>query len=226
MNAAKLVLLGALAVPGITIAAPVCSTGTLQDYLAQAGPCEIGDKTFFDFAYVGIGPIAVAPDDITVTPIFGTNVGLRFSGPFDVSGIDLVSETFFAFRVATISGLPTIVKAFQHIDASFTGLGAVSVDERIDDGTLLGKSMNGRTSILSTQLDDSAVLNASSQIRVTKDIFVLSGALGSASLRSIDQTFQQTPGSSEVPEPSTIFLGLAGCLFLAGVRYRQSHCQD
>ncbi len=225
MTSAKFFLLGALAVPGITFAAPLCSTGTLQDYLAHTGPCEIGDKTFFDFVYVGIGPIAVAPADITITPLPGTNVGLRFSGPFDVSGLNLVSETFFAFRVATISGLPTIVKALQHIDAGFTLTGAVSVDEKIDDGTLLGKSLNGRTSIASTQLDDSADLNPSSQIRVTKDVFLTSGALGSASLRSIDQIFQQNsspPPPPPVPEPSTILLGLAGCMVLVSVRYRRS----
>lgn len=210
----------------VSFAAP-CTVSTLQDYLDLTTPCTVGDKEFSDFRYVGVPLVAVAPEDINITPISGPEIGLRFTGPFSVNGLDLVSETFFSFQVATTSGEALINGATLRMGGSFTGLGAISIDENIVFGPLDFASLGVRTSVITTQLEDSATFDPVSSMRVSKDIFVLSGLLGSATIDFIEQTYTQLPGPEiPVPEPGTYALCCTALACVIYGRYRTGRKAD
>src|SRR5262245_40409389 len=60
-----------LALPSLAGAAPLCASGTLNDYIALGpGGCAIGNNTYSDFSSAAslFGGTEIAATDVTVTP--------------------------------------------------------------------------------------------------------------------------------------------------------------
>lgn len=207
------------AAAGSLPAAPMCVSGSLQDYInLGSGGCMAGNSVFSDFADQPVSAFAtgVMPGDILVNPVSGP--GLSFSGlPSAASGE--VFESFFRFRVAGLVGGASVslagfgvtddgsVTATANICAGgmFPGsdpIGCTGMDASLIAAELVGFSQN----------PDSATFTAAAALDVFLQLTTDGGALGSASLGNA--TFAVT----EVPEPSTFVSLLAGLVAARAVR--------
>lgn len=71
-----------LSLPALPDSIPVCQIDTLTSYEALASGCLIGDLVFSGFSYndntLLLNPTLVPASAVTVTPISGLTLGLRF----------------------------------------------------------------------------------------------------------------------------------------------------
>ena len=217
MNNRLLICLSLLGTAALS-AAP-CTTATLEDYRALSAGCEVGDKRFSNFNYSPLNTLlGVADESITVQPLMtAQGFGLRFIGPFVVTGLDILTDTAFRYDVETVSGQPLIVRANAALNSTVTGLGAITIDEFIFDG-LIPYRVTVTDNPFGSNKEDSADVAPTNQLRVIKDIFITGGLTGTATLTSFDQTFTQ------IPEPGSALLvtSAAALLFAAGARKRSA----
>src|ERR1700687_1832968 len=105
-----LVALSAVMLASTAFPDPIqCQSDTLANYEALASGCVIGDKLFSGFAYHPnpLNLTTQVPDTaITVAPITGPDIGLKFSGPFSFSGLQVFHDTLIDFTVATVDHSP------------------------------------------------------------------------------------------------------------------------
>jgi hypothetical protein len=229
--ACRSLLLSTLLVFGLSArsqAAPLCTDGSLSDYLAL-GSCSIGSTTFSNFALVTPLPFGATPiptNQVTVTP-FSSSTAVGFQFLFDVSSAaGLLNELLFGYQV---SGPGFTAANLGLSGASATGDGGVTTVQDVcvggafDPGTLNNCTGTQDANIV-FQIDgdqglSSAVLFASTLgLGIVNDIAVDGGLGGSASLAgSVTNSFTLT---TPVPEPTTGVLIITGMAWLLRSRRR------
>lgn len=209
----RIVLLIALVVGLSSLAyADSCAVGTfgVSSYGAPGFSCTIGDLTFSNFSYTPAGSNGLSGAQVTVTPLTGGNeLGFMFTAGWGAAS-NQSYDSFIDYTItapsAEISDLVLSIGGF-----GTTGTGFLSVSENASNGTNLYVCFGDQTC---TQTD-SAVFDPVASLDVSKDILVVGGEGGTASLSAVVNT------ASEVPEPATLTLLGTGLLGLAGVVRRK-----
>jgi hypothetical protein len=210
-----------------------CPTTTYDVYIAPGFSCDIGDKTFSDFAYSGTsnppgfsipaGGIAVSPITTSGDPGFQWSAGWHASTN---SGV-LTQDSLFQLNVNVAPGGAPITDLSLSISGvGVTGTGEVFVNEQACLGALLPQCSGGTIVTLQVfdtregqQLVDSISFAGVTEVSVSKDLEVQAGTNGSASVSVLTDQFSE--GSATVPEPGTLsMLGLGG-LALVGFARRK-----
>ncbi len=194
--------------------APLCTVGTVADYMALGSTgCQIDDKIFYDFTYTGTGSggaTAIPGSGVAVTPISTlNNPGFIFNAPWSV-GPGQTLDSMINYTVMVLPGGASIVD----VSASMNGYGAalggvVTVAETTTVGNLLLYA-NGATK----DYDVVTFAGTTGPITVHKDIAV-NGNAGFAAVSGVWNQF------SEVPEPTAVLLMLTGSVPLAWVAFRR-----
>ena len=201
------------------------SNGYTVQQVIDAGGLRIGDKVFSSFDIVNTttaGGTAPAASAIRVRGFFDNTgaVGIEFNGAW-FANVGQTVNSNIAFTV-TADAPYAINGVGLSLDAVGTiGTGLVSMVEQVvengGDVPELPDSLSvffQKGNPLNT-FTDSMSFTALPSIRVTKDIFLMGGNSGIAHLSRFSQKF------SQIPEPGTILLGLAGLSLIAGARRRR-----
>ncbi len=200
-------------------AAPLCVSGSLQDYinLGSSG-CMAGNSVFSDFANQPVSAFAasVTPGNILVNPVSGP--GLAFSG-VTAAGAGEVFESFFRFRVAGLVGGASVSLGGANLfgDGSVTATSDICAGGMFPGSDPIGCTGSSAALVAAelvgfSQNPDSTTFPAVSALDVFLQLTTDGGALGLASFD--DATFTVT----EVPEPSTFVSLLAGLAAVRAVR--------
>lgn len=187
----------------------------------------VGDKLFGNFSFQYSDTDTNLSNDLQPTAFtlsalsnnFG--FGVSFSGPMTVTG-NVTDDVVFRFSVTVTNSSQLISDVHLDYDGTVLGSGFSSVVETVFTGGFGGTPIDqinvfniGGTN----QLGAAANLPTPEQtIYVEKDVVFGGGAAGSqnaALISIIDQTF------SQVPEPSTILLSVAGLATLFFVKRRK-----
>jgi len=186
----------------------------------------VGDKQFYNFSYQGTG---VAADEINVIQAPGSDVGLEFQFNWSSTG-GANEDSVIRYNVHVNDPARTITAIGLHFDGTATNnmslLTSANVTESVTD---LGGNSLGNLSVINfgsnfaslNRNDVSLALNNLTDLAVTKDIMVHSGAATpqlaavaeaatdpTATITLVDNTFRQTGGSS-VPLPSAAWMALS-----------------
>jgi hypothetical protein len=177
-----------------------------------------GDKVFSNFTYRKTGDMPSAPG-VNVETIQDANgdYGLRFQGAFlDQPGGD-ASDALVTFDVSVANAGWTIDGVTLSANpAVFNGAGLASVTETfvptIIDDKLVVYDFGGGDDLL---LDQISFASGYASLPVQKDVILhATGDTGAVTMSFFDQTF------SQVPEPSSLVLAIAGLLCLGRIRGR------
>jgi hypothetical protein len=201
MNRLVTLALSAAFIIQLPLLAAPCISSTLTNYVALgAGGCSIGGTTFNNFTLL--------------TPVFS---------PISASSVTLApSGIGFAITLNTTAAAgQTFQSAFSFnlSGGSFTGANVMLTGSTVSpDGvnTLVGEFTPGGAVILSDigdgfpVLSDGVSFGATSAILATLDFVVDGGTGGSASLNGGSAQF--VGASSAVPEPSSVWIGVAVAL--------------
>lgn len=209
-----------LASVAVASAAPVCTSGTLADYVALgSGGCTIGDKLFSNFSYAstaGGGASAVAANQVAVSPLVSAlDPGILFSSGGWTAFNGQFVDSSIAFDVTVLDPAFSLVGAELTIAGSKAGSSLGTVGE-----TIVPPGGAGMTAILGINNHDTISFGPVSKIHVLKDILVVAqpGAGNFASISAVSQRFNQT--GSDVPEPGTMAL-MGSALAIVGLVYRK-----
>jgi hypothetical protein len=225
-RSALLVAACVLLLSGRSQAAPLCTNGSLSDYLS-IGSCSIGAATFGDFNLVTPLPTGATPiptTQVTVMP-FSTPSTVGFQFLFDVSASSgILRELLFGYNAS--------VQSFTAANLAMTGASAtndgvvtavqnVCIGDTYTAGSLTGCSTTEDANIVfaidGDQLLTSAVLFAATPtLGIVNDIAVDGGLLGSAAL-----TGSVTNSFNVVPEPTTGVLLATGLAWFLRSRSRR-----
>jgi hypothetical protein len=220
---------------GVALASPLCTNGTLQDYInLGAGGCQFGNAVFsnFSFAYSsndgttgaspgkGAGVVPVTPD-----PSGGVNdPGLQF-GPTNLTpAAGFFEDDTFKFTVTAAAGFLLDDASLEMTGAFFLGVGAATTAETLlpagDPQTnLQGFFTDSNTNNKTSQ----ANYTATSSLTVSKDVRVTntSSPPGLFDLSAVTNDFSLIGGDSPVPEPMTAAsIGLGLCWLAFNLRKR------
>ncbi len=212
-----------------TAAAASCPSGDTLAQLETLGSCQIGDKIFSDFTYIGSatgGATQVTAGGIvvdTVGPgqdVAGPNYGLEFNGSWTADN-GQTSDGTIGFEVTVINGAGMeITDAGLAQTSGVFGGGVASVSEQGCSGT---GCTPGTWAVLTFQDTGNDVASADNPlpaptgtVTVSKDINVVAPTGGFASISLVTDTFSQTA----VPEPRALSLLLALGL-VAGFAFRK-----
>jgi len=196
------------------------ATVRLSDLISQSGKLVSGDKEFSEFQYVATGdmPTAANVNVLTITDAQG-NFGIRFQGGFvDMAdGPNLNSDALITYRVTSLDPNQLIATANVAANIATTGTGTGTITETFFP-VLTGLTDVLRIPSSSNQLVNTLVLSTPVRsLPVQKD--VLLRAIGSqVDVSFIDQTF----GQVQVPEPTSLGLGLSGLLMLGAALRRRA----
>ena len=197
-----------------------CITNTDDHYLGIS--CGIGDMTFQNFSYSTAGTTPMSPTEITVNPIATQySDGLLFNAPWGVQS-NQTQDSLIGFTVTAPTKEITALSLYM-FGAGTIGSGQVSIAETYCAGdTFADMCANGTEGTLMTLLNsNTSILHASVSfagvkvVDVMKDIELLGGASGSASLLS------GAENAFAIPEPGSIFLVGTGVVGLGGVLRRK-----
>jgi hypothetical protein len=209
-----------------------CPTTTYNQYLGAGFTCQINDNTFSDFSYLGDSNppgSGIPASSVQVIPITTMgNPGFQFSAPWSVSTASglMSQESFFndVVNVNQCGGAITDL-VLSIAGATFQGTRSITVDEAACLGAILPSCTGGtiiRLSVFDSasgqQLVDTDSFAPTTEISVSKDVFLYTGTDGSASLASV--TDQYAESAPTVPEPGTLSMLGAGALALAGFSRR------
>ena len=200
-----------------------CIVTSYDKYVGTS--CGIDDKTFSNFTYSTSGTDLMPASSITVNPLNTPfNPGFLFNAPWGV-GAGHTQDSLIGFTANVNAGGNLIDDlSLNMFGAGILGTGQVSVVETYCAGdTFADNCANGTEGTLLTILNSStSILHASATfgpvkiVDVMKDITLLGGSNGSASLVSgVQNNF------SEVPEPGSLVLLGSGVIGLAGVLRRR-----
>ena len=211
---------GSLATAGV---APT-TLGTLQDLInSGATGVTIGDKTFYNFSYQGVASGGPQASAIMVTQAPGPDLGLRFSFQWtatDGETADSVIQYFVHVNDTTPTQREiTSVGLSQNstiLGSSLATHATVTETVATKDGTILGNFSTfdaGPAFSALNRLSSTFAVSPTRDLFLTKDISV-TAAVGddTATISSVDNTFQQTPGGSSVPVPAAGWMGLSTLL--------------
>lgn len=229
-----------LAVPALGSAAPICSSGTLADYLALGpGGCMVGDGLFSGFATSVLSPLAtpILPSEISVAPLLsGTALGLGF-GFDETAGAGEFLDVLIRYQLSGLMGL-----SFDGNSLSMTGSAAspdgvvTAVEDKCGgasfagadpstacSGTSIGPLIVFDIGIDAELLATAPPFSAMSFFDVFTEIGIDGGTEGTASLTgTVTNQFEFATTQTVIPEPATVLLlgsGLAGILARRRRRY-------
>ena len=221
----------ALLVVGIApaaIAAP-CLPGTLADYMALAGGCEIGTTTFTGFGLLADlppGSTPIASTAITVTPVVSVaNPGLTFGLGLSAAANEVLATLIhFQALAGLASSLTGASIAIAGAQAAGDGValmiedlcagGAFATPPTGCSGTPL--TMLALATELDSQLLDSVSFAGVSLADVVVNFVIDGGLAGSAALAG--GTVRFSTDAVAVPAPGTLLLALVALLALAATR--------
>jgi len=210
-----------------------CSQTTFDNYIAPGFNCDIGDKTFSDFSYVGTSNppgFGIPAGSVEVTPITTPgDPGLQFSAGWFAStssGV-LEQDSLLGFGVQVNPGGGLINDLSLSISGyGFSGTGSIAVDETACLGAMLPTCTGGQIITLrvfdsssGSQQSDTVNFAGVSEVDVSKDITVQAGTNGEAELSAVDNQFSEGGGST--PEPGTLTMLGLGALTLGGLVRRK-----
>ncbi|MEO5742251.1 MAG: PEP-CTERM sorting domain-containing protein, partial [Vicinamibacterales bacterium] len=219
-----------LAIPTLTTAAPICTTGTLAEYVALgSGGCMVGSALFADFGTSVLNPLATAiePGEISVAPLItGSTVGLAFLLDATAGAGELL-DVLIRYEVTGLNGLSFIANSLSMSGSAVDPDGVVTaVEEKCAGGNFQGPDPStvcagntvGPLIVFDIGLDsdllESAFLSSpASFFDVFTEIAIDGGLDGQAALGIVTNEFDFTPTQTVIPEPATLLLlssGLAG----------------
>ena len=219
----------ALAVPSLLQAAPLCVSGSLEDYIALGpGGCTVGNALFADFGASVVNPAAtpILAGEVIVSPLLsGTSLGLVFSlisnvGPGEFEdlliryalsgmGMSFVSSTLsMSGSSVTPDGAVTAVQ-----DMCGGGTFGGSDPSASCSGTLLGPQIVFDLGTIADLTETTPGFAATSFFDVFTEIAVDGGLVGSASLGTVTTEFGFAP-TQVVPEPTSMLLVGSGLIAL------------
>jgi hypothetical protein len=203
----------------------LCTNAGLDDYLAAAFSCEIGDLLFSDFNYLPPANTPVDASSIGVTP---SGSGFLFNGPWGVSGSEEM-DFILGFRVTATKGVITGSQLRIGDPGGTVGAGAIRVTEQqCLNGTFgaTGACSSGTeaslfaavTPVTFQPFDEVTYASGATSVEVIKDIQLRANG-GEAAFSLLYNTF--TPdengggGPGAIPEPSTMVMLGTGMLVTA-----------
>ena len=219
-------------------AVPLPANATLQDLinLNASGGVQIGNFTFSDFSFTPTtgNPTNPAPTaaQISVSTAPGPNVGLTFNSFWEsiptgnqdgiiryavqVSIGNVIDQVNLGFNgAAPVPSAGTNASVTESVSTLLTTGNNVPVGP----GTVIGQlTVSNSTSTGSTTTNNSTLTLSSPQqgIYVSKDVQVVSGANGIATISWVDNTYHSTAGGPIIPEPASLgVLGVMGTGLLA-----------
>jgi len=209
-----------LAAAAIASAAPACVQGTMADYLLLPEGCEIGDKVFSQWQYLGSavgGATAIPASGVSILPITtALNPGFLFSAGWIAQPGQIV-DSHITYTVT----VPRTGFALHDLHLEITGYafvndGSVTVSETSNpvlSGTPLVVYASAALGVV--PVDSSVFTPTFGSWVFTKDILVSGGQAGLGTLSGVINQF------SEVPEPMTLSLIGAGLLAIGLLRRRK-----
>ncbi len=224
-------------------AVPACPTTatTLAAYEAMGVTgCQVGDKIFSNFTYVGSAGgsgIIIQDTSIMVTTLgpttgidpaqfFSTDIGLTFTAGWSAvsncsNGVCTGSfeDSKIGFVVTVVGGANMLIKDAGVAQTSSGASGAGSSASVTEGGCGPAPCTPGNWGVLTfvtpgnfTNSASNTIFSPTGSVQVLKDINVTAGAVygGFAAMSSVNDTFSQIPVG--VPEPTTMLLsGIALC---------------
>ena len=193
-----------------------CQSGSLSSYLVAGFSCESGSLIFSGFDYQGTAPAS----SITVTPLTASdNEGFQFAAGWSASsqnGVSTSQNSQISYTVVSAGGL--IDTLSLSVGSSVTGTGVASVVEQFCLGSALSNCPNvseGTVAVTNpgTGFSDRAFFSGVSNVALSKNINVTSGANGTASIANVSDTFS-------APEPLSFVLLGTGLLGITLMRRR------
>ena len=215
--------IGVAAVVGLSLAPREASAVLLSDLIARQGSVVSGDKLFDNFKLT-ITPITAGfyvadPAAIDVqAKTFGPDYGIQFAGPMFAS-----SGAAVALLLEFDATVTDSTKYLHDIGLAFNGVatgsqGVTSVTETIflpNTNTAVAQAYVAAPAPLSDHIVFSSPAPAPLQkVHVVKDIKLIAGPDGIASISFIRQSF------SQVPEPGSLLMLATGVAGLLGLRRR------
>jgi hypothetical protein len=206
---------------------PICVSGTLASYVALGSSgCSIGLNLLSGFETLpGINrSIGISPTDINITPLSNAgNIGLMFSLSSNASS-GAILEAVIDYR---ISGSSYTAASISASGTSTAGNGAVTdIQDLCFEGSFGPDGVTGcstgkvGTLLLLGNGSVSTAFAAAHSISITDDITFDSGGSGSANGAAGGVfTDRFTTSASDVPEPRTMSLFIAGALWIALMKF-------
>jgi PEP-CTERM motif len=208
-----------------------CPVTTLDAYLGSGYSCGIGDKTFSNFLYTGTSTpagFAIPASGVGVTPITTPgNPGFQFSAGWFASTSSGIMEqdSLIQYTANVNQGGALITDLSLSIGGvGWTGTGSVVVDETACLGAVFPSCSGGQVITLNvfdssagSKLFDSASFAGVSEVDLEKDIEVVAGSNGSASVSLVTNQFSE----GQVPEPGSLVLFGTGIVGIAGLLRRK-----
>jgi hypothetical protein len=194
-----------------------CQTGSMMSYLVSGFGCQSGSLTFSGFDYRGTGPSA---SSITVSPLsVFDNEGFQFQGGWSVSSQNGISNSQEAHISYTVQHVGSLIDTLSlSFGSSVTGTGIASVTEQFCLGYSLDNCPHVNQGLVEVTNPGSGFSNRAffagvSSIAVSKDILLISGTNGAASISHVTDTFSS-------PEPLSFVLLGTGLLGIGLMRRR------
>jgi hypothetical protein len=181
--------------------------------LTNGGDVLAGDKDFSDFSISG----SFSASQVNVTPIEeGGNFGIRFSGGLVSGGnpMDLV----LAYQVS-VTNSPDLISAANLL---FNGqvVGGTGLAEVVEQVFTNNNAFYGQMFVFASQATNQLfaslpIVPPQQLLTINKDVLITATLPAFSSISTIDQTYTQ------VPEPSTMALAVAGLPGLLLLRRRR-----
>ena len=194
-----------------------CQSGPLSAYLTPGFMCQSGDLVFSDFDYSGSGPGANA---INVVPLTAFDKeGFEFDSRWSVSSLNGVSTSEDSNVSYTVHHPGSLIDTLGlSFSSSVTGTGQSSVEESFCLGAALSNCPHQSSGAIAVtnpgaSFSSRAFFAGVGTVSVSKDIRVVSGVNGTASIAEVGDTFSS-------PEPLSFVLLGSGLLGIVLMRRR------
>jgi len=197
---------------------------SLKDLVDQGGSIQMGDKLFSNFSVTvtGVGTYNLDPAGVSVTGIVDQgDYGLSFTAPSTAplfAAANSYGAMLIGFDVQVTDPNWYLNDIGLKVVGTVTGTGVASITETalLPDGmTAVGQVYVQAPAPAVNEAILSPKPGMYKKIQIVKDIKVIGGPNGTASIISFEQTF------SQVPEPSSLIALGTGIIGLLGLRRKR-----